>query len=168
MPYDQKLSQRKRIEELIFIKIPHVLSGVLFLVAAGINIVNVIGRYVFSFPVFWAEQVLTFIVIWVVFLLAGSITYRGAHLNMDLLYNGFSNFWKRVVNIAITISLIGCSLFTVTQSWQVIALHVRNSAVTAATDIPLVYPHTAILFGFAFMAAAAIVRVRAYITGNFD
>jgi TRAP-type C4-dicarboxylate transport system permease small subunit len=53
-------------------------------------------------------------------------------------------------------------------SWQVIALHVRNHAVTAATDIPLVYPHTAILFGFAFMAAAAIVRVRAYITGNFD
>ncbi len=74
MPDDQMPSKQKQIEELIFIKIPHVASGVLFLVAAGINIVNVIGRYVFSVPVFWAEEVLTFIVIWVVFLLAGSFT----------------------------------------------------------------------------------------------
>jgi TRAP-type C4-dicarboxylate transport system permease small subunit len=108
MPDDQMPSQQKRIEELIFIKIPHVVSGLLFLLAAGINIVNIIGRYVFSYPVFWAEQVLTFIVIWVVFLLAGSITYRGAHLNMDLLYNGFSTLWKRVINIAVTVCLIGC------------------------------------------------------------
>jgi C4-dicarboxylate transporter DctQ subunit len=168
MPDDKMPSKQKQIEELIFIKIPHVASGVLFLVAAGINIVNVIGRYLFSVPVFWAEEVLTFIVIWVVFLLAGSITYRGAHLNMDLLYNGFSPFWKRVINIAIAVSLIGCAIFTAVQSWIVISLHVRNGAVTAATEIPLVYPHSAILFGFTFMAAAAIVRVRSYITGNFD
>ena len=161
-------SRRRPIEELIFIKIPHVVSGILFLAAAGINIVNVIGRYVFSFPVFWAEQVLTFIVIWGVFLLVGSITYSGAHINMDLLYSGFKPAFKRVVNIAIVVSLIGCSLYTVAQSWKVISLHVRNDAVTAATDIPLVYPHTALLFGFAFMAAAAIVRFKSYITGNFD
>ena len=168
MPDNGTHSNRKRIEELIFIKIPHVASGVLFFVAAGINIVNVIGRYVFSVPVFWAEEILTFIVIWIVFLLAGSVTYRGAHINMDLFYSGFSAFWKWVVNIAVVVSLIGCSIFTAMQSWKVIALHVRNNAVTGGTDIPLVYPHTALLFGFLFMAAAAVVRFRSYVTGNFD
>lgn len=168
MPDHETPSKQKQIEELIFIKIPHVVSGVLFMAAAGINIVNVIGRYVFSFPVFWAEEILTFIVIWVVFLLVGSITYRGAHINMDLLYSGFSAFWKRIVNFAIVVSLIGCAIFTVTQSWKVIALHVRNEAVTGGTDIPLVYPHSALLFGFTFMAAAAILRFRAYVTGRFD
>ncbi len=168
MSDDNSPSQQKRIEELIFIRIPHVVSGALFIVAAGINIVNVIGRYVFSFPVFWAEEVLTFIVIWVVFLLAGSITYRGAHITMDLLYSGFSPLWKRVVNVAVVVSLIGCAAFTAMQSWKVIALHARNGAVTGGTDIPLVYPHAALLFGFIFMAAAGLVRIRAYITGNFD
>ena len=168
MADERTLSKQRRVEELIFVKIPHVVSGVLFVAAVGINIVNVVGRYVFSVPVFWAEEVLTFIVIWAVFLLAGSITYRGGHLAMDLLYSGFSPLWKRVVNIAIAASLIGCSLFTVAQSWKVIGLHMRNGGVTAATEIPLVYPHSAILFGFLFMAAAAIVRIRAYITGNFD
>jgi TRAP-type C4-dicarboxylate transport system permease small subunit len=168
MPDSESPSRQRQIEELIFIKIPHVLTGTLFLVGAGINIVNVIGRYMFSTPIFWAEEVLTFIVIWAVFLIAGSITYRGAHLNMDLLYNGFSALWKRVINIAIAVSLIGCAIFAAVQSWKVIALHVHNHAVTAATDIPLVYPHAAILFGFTFMAAAAIMRIRSYITGNFD
>lgn len=168
MADDQTLSKQRRIEELIFVKIPYFVSGVLFIAAAGINIVNVIGRYVFSMPVFWAEEVLTFIVIWAVFLIAGSVTYRGAHLSMDLLYSGFSAFWKQVVNIAIAISLIGCTVFAAMQSWKVIALHYRNGGLTAATDIPLVIPHSALLFGFIFMAAAAIVRIKSYLSGNFE
>ena len=165
---NDKSPKRRHIEELIFIKIPHVIVGMLFFVAATINIINVIGRYIFSVPVFWAEEVLTFIIMWAVFMIAGTITYRGAHLNMDLLYNAFSPPWKRIVNIAVVGSLIGCAIFTAIQSWKVIGLHVRNHAVTASTDIPLVYPHTAILFGFSFIAVAAILRIKAYITGNFD
>jgi TRAP-type C4-dicarboxylate transport system permease small subunit len=168
MSDDNTPSKQRRIEELIFVTIPHVASGVLFVLATGINIVNVVGRYVFSVPLFWAEEVLVFIVIWTVFLLAGSITYRGAHLNMDLLYSGFNAFWKWVINIAIALTLIGCSAFTVTQSWKVIALHIRTGGVTAATEIPLWIPHIAILFGFSFMALAAIVRFRSYVAGKFD
>ena len=53
-------SRRRQIEEFIFIRIPHVLSGVLFLLAVVLNFVNVIGRYVFGMPIFWAEETLTF------------------------------------------------------------------------------------------------------------
>lgn len=161
-------SRQRRIEELIFIKFPHVASGVLFLLAAGINIVNVVGRYVFSVPLFWAEEVLVFIVIWTVFLVAGSITYRGAHLNMDLLYAALPAPWKRAINIAVFLTLVGCTLFAAKESWQIVVLHYHNSGVTAATDIPLVIPTSALLFGFIFMAAAAIVRIRSYVTGDFD
>jgi TRAP-type C4-dicarboxylate transport system permease small subunit len=158
----------KRIEEFVFLKVPRILAGILFFIAAAINIVNVIARYVFSAPVFWAEEILVFIVIWTVFLVAGSITYRGAHLNMDLLYARLKSPWKQIVNVAIALTLIGCTTFTVAQSWRVVALHYRNGGVTASTDIPLVIPHTALLFGFAFMALAAIVRFRSYASGKFD
>ena len=60
----------------------------------------------FSDPIFWAEEILIFIVIWGVFFVAGSITYRGAHLNMDLIYSAMSPLWKRIINIAIAITLI--------------------------------------------------------------
>jgi TRAP-type C4-dicarboxylate transport system permease small subunit len=166
---DEKLpSKQRQIEELIFIKIPHTLAGVLFFVGAAINIVNVIARYVFSAPVFWAEEILVFIVIWTVFLVAGSITYRGAHLNMDLLYSNFTPGWKRLINIVIALTLIVCTSFTAFESSKVVMLHYRNNALTAGTDIPLVIPTSAILFGFTFMAAAAIMRFRSYIVGKFE
>ncbi len=49
-----------------------------------------------------------------------------------------------------------------------VELHYLNHGVTAGTEIPLVIPHAALLFGFSFMALAAIVRFRSYVTGKFD
>ena len=163
-----KPSRSRQIEEIVFIKMPQVAGGILFLIAAALNIINVIARYVFSNPIFWAEEILIFIIIWGVFLVAGSITYRGGHLNMDLIYSKMSPRWKSAVNIAIALTLIVCTVYTAMQSWKVVMLHYRNHGVTAGTDIPLIFPHTALLFGFSFMALAALVRVRSYISGKFE
>ena len=168
MTDDPKPSRSRQIEEFIFIRMPHLAGGILFLIAAALNIVNVIARYVFSNPIFWAEEILIFIIIWGVFLVAGSITYRGGHLNMDLIYATLSPRWKRAVNIAIALTLIVCTVYTAMQSWKVVMLHYRNQGVTAGTDIPLVFPHMALLFGFSFMALAAMVRIRSYISGRFE
>lgn len=159
---------RRRIEEIVFIKIPYVVSGTLFLVAALINVVNIIARYFFGKPIFWAEEALVFIMIWAVFVVVISITYRGAHLSMDLVYNSFGPKLKIAINIAITITLLGCIAFTSLQSWRVLVVHYRNHGVTAGTDIPLVIPHSAVLVGFVFMGLAVLVRLRNYITGKFD
>lgn len=168
MPEDKKPAAPRPIEDLIFNKIPHVAAGLLFFIAAGINVVNVVGRYVFSVPVFWAEEIMVFIVIWTVFLAAGSVTYRGAHLNMDLLYSNLPKPFKLAVDIAITVTLIVCTLFVAFESSGIVAMHFRNHALTAGTDIPLVVPTSALLFGFSFIALAAIVRFRSYLAGKFD
>jgi TRAP-type C4-dicarboxylate transport system permease small subunit len=162
------LSRRRQIEEFIFVRVPYVLSGTLFLLAVVLNIVNVIGRYVFGMPVFWAEEALTFTVIWIVFLVVGTITYRGAHLNMDLLYSRMPSVMQLVIRIAIALTLIVCAAYTAMLSWSVVKLHYMTSGVTAGTNIPLVIPHSALLFGFSFIAAAALVRLPSYISGKFD
>jgi TRAP-type C4-dicarboxylate transport system permease small subunit len=162
------LSRRRQIEEFIFVRVPYVLSGTLFLMAVVLNIVNVIGRYVFGMPVFWAEEALTFTVIWIVFLVVGTITYRGAHLNMDLLYSRMPSVMQLVIRIAIALTLAVCAVYTAMLSWSVVKLHYMTSGATAGTNIPLVIPHSALLFGFSFMAAAAIVRLPSYISGKFD
>src|SRR5690242_5055636 len=122
MPDQSTLPKNKQIEELIFVKLPHIAAGVLFLLAVALNIINVVARYVFFNPIFWAEEILVFIIIWAVFLVAGSITYRGGHLNMDLLYSNMSPLWRRIINIAIALTLIVCTAFAATQSWKVVQL----------------------------------------------
>jgi TRAP-type C4-dicarboxylate transport system permease small subunit len=164
----QPPSRQRQIEEIVFVRIPHVLSGALFLLAVVLNFVNVIGRYVFGMPVFWAEEALTFTVIWIVFLVAGTITYRGAHLNMDLVYSRMPAGWQRAVRVTIALTLVVCTIYTAVQSWKVVELHYLTHGVTAGTNIPLVIPHSALLFGFSFMALAAIVRLPSYIAGKFD
>lgn len=165
---DKSGSRRRRIEELVFVKIPHVLSGALFLLAVVLNFVNVVGRYVFGMPIFWAEEALTFTVIWIVFLVVGTITYRGTHLNMDLVYSRMPAPLQRAVRTGIAVTLIVCTAFAALQSWKLVELNYLNEGVTAGTNIPLVIPHAALLFGFSFMALAAIVRFRCYVTGIFD
>ncbi len=161
--YQTATPKQRQIEELIFVKIPHFVSGVMFLIAVLINIVNVVGRYVFGAPIFWAEEVLIFMVIWMVFLMAGSVTYRGAHLNMDLVYSLLPAGWKRVINVGVAIALIVAPIFVAFQASKIVELQYTTHGVTAGTEIPLVIPTSALVFGFCFISLAALVRFRSYV-----
>jgi TRAP-type C4-dicarboxylate transport system permease small subunit len=160
------MTRGKKIEEMIFVTIPQIISGCLFLIGVVINIVNVIGRYVFHKPVYWAEETLIFMVIWMVFMLAGSVTYRGGHLNMDLVYSILPRSMKLIVNVAVAVAIIVCPLFVAYEASKVVALQYNTHGVTAGTEIPLVIPTAALVFGFAFMSLAGLARFRSYVTSG--
>ena len=153
---------------LLFVRVPHVITGIIFLVACGINIANVIGRYVFSYPIFWAEEVLVFMVIWAVFLSAVAITFNGAHLSMDLFYAKLKSPWRQVVNVLIVASLLASTMFAAAQSYRVVSLYIRNGTVSTAAEVPLYIPHAALLVGFSLMSLAVIVRLKDYLRGTFE
>jgi len=166
---DQKSSPKPNPAlQLVFVRLPYLITGVIFLLATLINILNVIGRYVFAHPIFWAEEVLVFMVIWAVFLSAASITFSGGHLNMDLFYAKLQSPWKQIVNGAIVLAFLICTLFTAAQSYKVVTLYLRNGSVSTAAEIPLYIPHAALLVGFSLMALAVVVRLKDYINGAFD
>ena len=150
-----------------FVRVPNVMTGIIFLAACGINITNVIGRYVFASPIFWAEEVLVFMVVWAVFLSAVAITFNGAHLSMDLFYAQFKTPWKQIVNGAIVTLLLGSTLLAAAQSYKVVSLYLDNGSVSTAAEIPLYIPHMALLVGFSLMALAVMVRLKSYLNGNF-
>lgn len=153
---------------ILFVKLPYLITGALLLVATAINFANVIGRYLFGAAIFWAEEVLVFIVIWSVFVAVPSIAYHGHHVRMDLFSARFRPPWTRIVNGAEAGLLVACALFVVVQSYRVVALHLRTGAVSVAAGVPLAIPHAALLVGFTLTALAVLVRVRAYVDGKFD
>ena len=159
--------KRISVLQFCFVRVPYVITGVIFLAAAFINIANVIGRYVFSAPIFWAEEVLVFMVIWAVFLSAIAITFNGGHLSMDLFYAKLKAPWKQIVNGLIVAVFLVCTVFTAMQSYTVVMLYVGNGNVSPAAEVPLYIPHAALLVGFGFMALAVICRLRAYLNGTF-
>src|SRR5262245_57492775 len=154
--------------KVIFVEIPRVIAGTLLLAAIAINFANVVGRYLFSAPIAWAEEGLVDILVWAVFIAAGSISYAGNHLSMDFFISKARAGYRAFLGALVVALTVICSAFVVTQSLQIVTLYYRSGEVSMGAHIPLVLTHSAVLVGFVFMGLAAIVRVRAYVTSNFN
>jgi TRAP-type C4-dicarboxylate transport system permease small subunit len=156
------------LTHFIFVKIPFVICGIIMLAAIAINVSNVVGRYVFNAPVSWAEEVLSYMIIWGVFVAACAVTYQGGHLRMDLLVMNLRGLGAKLLG-ALTVALIvACAFFLMRQSYQIVQLYAMTGETSMGARVPLIYPHMALLVGFFLIAAAAIVRCRSYWTGKFD
>lgn len=150
-----------------FVTLPHWVLGTLMLLGIAINFANVVGRYVFGYAFFWAEETMVFITIWGVFVGLAAISFNGDHLNMDLFSASIRGRWRLVVNGAAAAAMIACSIFMVMQSYQVVTLFARAGQVSVSAGIPKAIPHAALLVGFALTALAVVVRIRSYLTGKF-
>ena len=156
------------LARLLFVRIPYVVAGALLLGAIAINMANVIGRYVFATPVFWAEEVLSFMIIWSVYIAAGSIGYLGAHISMDLVAAKMASRYRAFLGILTVLLTVAVSAFVATQTVRILALYIRTGEGSMAAHVPLVYAHSAVLVGFVLMGLAALLRVRAHVRNNFD
>ena len=156
------------VSHAIFVRIPFVICGTILLAAIAINIANVIGRYVFNAPVSWAEEAMSYMIIWGVFVAIGAVTYQGLHLRMDLLVMNLRGLGAKLIGGATVILIVACSFFVMRQSLKILELYATTGETSMGARIPLIYPHAALLVGFFMMAAAAIVRMRSYWTGKFD
>ena len=152
----------------LLVKVPFAVCGVLLLAAIVINIANVIGRYVFGISVAWAEEVMSYIIIWGVFISVGSITYQGLHLRMDLVLLTLGRRAVMLLSGLTVLLILVCSLFIMRQSFHILTFYLGNGETSMGARIPLVYPHAALLVGFFLTAIAAAVSIRSYWTGKFD
>jgi TRAP-type C4-dicarboxylate transport system permease small subunit len=150
-----------------FVTLPNRILGTLMLAGVAITFANVIGRYVFGRPIFWAEEVLVFLTIWGVFVGMAAIAYNGDHLNMDLFSSRIRGPWKVALNVFMTTVLLACCGFVILQSFTVVSLFIRASQVSVAAGVPKAIPHSALLVGFVLTALGVVVRIRSYITGKF-
>ena len=135
-----------------------VISTIILVVIVAINGVNVVGRYVFSSPISWGEEVMLYLMIVGVFLAVPAVTWDGAHLRMDLLARAVPPLARRIIEtLTDLISLGVAGLFvyvSVPIVWQLFAFNQRSDA----AEIPVAIPQSAIPIGFALVALALIVR----------
>lgn len=140
--------------------------GCVMLAGVLLNFANVIGRYAFAKPLFWAEEVLVALTIWGVFLGAAVVTWRCDHLNMDLFSARVTGRARIALNAVIALTLASVCAFIAWQSFTIVQLFVQTEAVSAGAQIPKVIPHSAILVGFSLSALAVLVRWRRWVLGE--
>jgi len=135
------------------------LLAALILSSVVINFSNVVARYVFLSPLFWAEPIINYIMIWCVFLGGALVTLEDKHLNVDIASTAFPEPVKTIVRILGALCLLAVVALVVPQSWDATLLMIERDQRTAIGDLPLVIPHSGLLVGFSLMFLAGVVRL---------
>ena len=151
----------------VFVTVPRLVTGALILIAIGINFDNVISRYLFNFALYWAEEIMIFLVVWCVFVAAATVAFNGANLKMDLLSAKFPPGLRKAVNAMTTATMIGLVGFAAWQSMIVVRLFADGGSVSVTASVPMVIPHSALFVGLVLMVLAVVFRWRAYLRSRF-
>ena len=165
---DAQAPRTSALADLIFVRIPYVVTGTLLCAAIAINFANVVARYFLFEALYWAEEVLIYIVLWGVILATATITYQGLHIKMDLFSSMFRSPIKEVIGALTALLMLCATGYVLIQSYQVVGLFWQSGEVSITAGVPLTIPHIAVPIGFGLMALAVIVRMRSYITGRFE
>lgn len=139
-------------------ELPRAAIGAIILVAIAINFANIVGRYVFLAPLPWAEEVLSFLVIWGVGLGASAVTYDRRHLVMDLFSAGFSPRLRFVLDVLTLLALVAFCGFACMQAWKIVAIMARNGQLSITAGIPMTIPYAAFVAGFGLITISAIAE----------
>ena len=140
--------------------------ALLLITAVAINFSNVVGRYVFSQPLAWAEEALGFLQIGFVVIGAALVTRANAQLRMDAVEHLLHASFRRWLDLAAGIVTLAVALIVVAMSWRIVSGMLANDTRTVVLEIPLAIPHSAFLVGFALMALFALARVIAILRRN--
>lgn len=140
----------------------HLLRALLALLMAGIvllNLANVLGRYGFGAPIPGADEAMTFAMVWGVFLGAGLVTLRGAHLSMDLLLARMPPRARRAAALLSTLAMLAVLGFAARQSLDYLETVGAIGLTSMALGLPMALVHAAVPAGFGLMVGAALLRL---------
>jgi C4-dicarboxylate transporter DctQ subunit len=150
----------------IFVTLARGVMGILMLAGVAICFSNVVARYLFGYALFWAEEVMVFLVIWGVFIGVAAAAYDRAHLNMDLFSQSFRGTTLAFLNALMLAVLLASCVFMIVQSWQVVTLFYQGGVTTVSAGVPKWISHSALPVGFALMALAVLARLPLYLRGR--
>lgn len=142
---------------------PRAALGVLLVAAAGLNIANVIGRYVFSSPIQWADEAMVFMMVASVFIGVAPVAWDAGHLRMDLLLLTAPARIARVLQaFAFLASLVACAI-VFSQSLAVTRVIWRIGQTSPVLEMPMWILHGAVAFGLGLGALALLLRWRTHL-----
>ena len=156
----------RRLEELLIAGV-RIIVGAAICVSIGINLANIVGRYLFSEPLVWAEEILSYLMVWSVFLGAVLVTWEGRHIKMDLISARLPSPAREILN-AITVAVFAAVCgFMVFQSWTVVSMAREIDQRSVAAEIPMALAHAGVLLGFTGMLVAVLLRLPQYVRNVF-
>ena len=133
--------------------------GAAFIFAVLLNFSTAADRYVFKHSIIGADEVQTYIMVWMTFFGAAAVSWRGQHLRMDVLVARFPH-QVRIVLLGVELVLIaGLTAVLAVQSFNYAALMHAIDRRSDLAGLPMWAPHAGLLVGFALIALISLWRL---------
>lgn len=158
----------ERIVRWVAVDCARVLLGVLILLGIAINFANVVGRYVFSAPIVWAEEVLAYLMVWCVFIGAIPVMWEGRHIKMDLIASALRGRARFVLNALTALCIVLVCLFVISQSWSFVTLLIETDQRSVILRLSMGFMNASLLIGFIGILLVVLVRWRAYLREEME
>jgi len=136
-----------------------VAAGVLLVVSVLLNFANVIGRYFFNASIFWAEEVMLFLMVGCVFFGNGVVAWSGRQLRMDVIVGMMPAPAQKFFALLSELLFIAVALVIVWFAWPVIRDLWNFDQRSQSAELPMVIPQAMVPIGFFIMAVLVIVRL---------
>jgi C4-dicarboxylate transporter DctQ subunit len=145
------------------VSILRTLAAVLLIASVTLNFANVIGRYFLSASIYWAEEVMLFLMVGCVFLGNGAVAWSGRQIRMDVIVGMMPEKAREALDLFSELLLIVAAAMIIVFASPVIRDLWAFDQRSQSADIPLVIPQFMVPLGLAFMILLVVIRL---ITGG--
>ena len=142
-----------------FVGILRMLSGILLVGSVGLNFANIIGRYFFNSSIYWAEEVMLFLMVGCVFLGNGVVAWSGQQIRMDVIIGMMPAKVREALDLISELVFVTTAMTIVVFTWPVIRDLWAFDQRSQSAEIPLVFPQSLIPIGLLIMAFMVVVRL---------
>jgi len=153
-----------RVVEAVLAVVRAIVGGML-LVSVLLICANAFARYVLFEPIIWAEEILGYALVWMVYLGAVQVTWNGTHLRMDLLSMHLTGFWRDAFDFAAALLFLAAGSLIIYQSIGSIAMFTYQSQVAG---VPMYIVHMIVPVSFAIMMLCILVRAFTRVRTGFE
>jgi len=130
-----------------------------FIAAVVLNFANIIGRYVFSAPIYWAEEVMLILFGWCVFLGAAMVALMRDHLKSQALGELLPERLKIFHRIGVDALSLVVVVYIAVKSFDIVILFHRFGQKTIVAEIPKSVVYASISVGLGIVALALLANI---------
>jgi TRAP-type C4-dicarboxylate transport system permease small subunit len=136
-----------------------VAAGAMLFASVSINFANIIGRYFFSVSIWWAEEVMIFLMIGCVFLGIGPVGWFGRHIRMDAVVQLLPPRMRAAFEIFSDLATIATCVMLAVFALPVVTMLAQLNERSDTANIPLAIPQSVLPIGLLIMALLIAVRL---------
>lgn len=139
-------------------------AALALLIIVAICAINVTRRYLFGAAWSWAEEAMVYLMIFIVFAGAVTVTWRNAHMRIELIIDRLPPSIRSTLIFCGMLFAIGTMATMSYFSTQVIIMLYLYDQKTDALEMPMWIPQSFIAIGFGMFAALTALRL--YVHGT--